>query len=117
LIYFYKLSSVFFKNLQIGHYNFFEILKFVPQLLKKFSYHFLLTQKVITRFFKNPNLHVCLCVDMYVYNIIYVCIYSFMQSPDGDIIDCVLTHEQLAFDHPLLKGQQPLVHIFFNRIT
>jgi hypothetical protein len=34
---------------------------------------------------------------------------SFSQSPDGDIIDCVLTHKQLAFDHPLLKGQKPLV--------
>ncbi|PNX81230.1 hypothetical protein L195_g037247, partial [Trifolium pratense] len=31
-----------------------------------------------------------------------------IQSPDGDIIDCVLTHKQLAFDHPLLKGQKPL---------
>ncbi|XP_045831525.1 uncharacterized protein LOC123922908 [Trifolium pratense] len=31
-----------------------------------------------------------------------------IQSPDGDIIDCVLTHEQPAFDHPLLKGQKPL---------
>ncbi|KAK2407876.1 hypothetical protein P8452_69826 [Trifolium repens] len=31
-----------------------------------------------------------------------------IQSPDGDIIDCVLTHEQLAFDHPLLKGQKLL---------
>ncbi|CAI8608738.1 unnamed protein product [Vicia faba] len=29
-------------------------------------------------------------------------------SPDGDIIDCVLTHQQPAFDHPLLKGQKPL---------
>ncbi|KAL5063395.1 hypothetical protein RYX36_025132 [Vicia faba] len=31
-----------------------------------------------------------------------------IQSPDGDIIDCVLTHEQPAFDHPLLKGQKPM---------
>ncbi|WJX93432.1 hypothetical protein P8452_74954 [Trifolium repens] len=31
-----------------------------------------------------------------------------IESPDGDIIDCVLTHKQLAFDHPLLKGQKPL---------
>ncbi|CAH9095516.1 unnamed protein product [Cuscuta europaea] len=31
-----------------------------------------------------------------------------IQSPDGDIIDCVLTHKQPAFDHPLLKGQKPL---------
>ncbi|KAL5063402.1 hypothetical protein RYX36_025139 [Vicia faba] len=32
-----------------------------------------------------------------------------IQVPDGDIIDCVLTHKQLAFDHPLLKGQKPMV--------
>ncbi|KAI4328193.1 hypothetical protein L6164_020569 [Bauhinia variegata] len=31
-----------------------------------------------------------------------------IQSPDGDIIDCVMSHEQPAFDHPLLKGQKPL---------
>ncbi|XP_031125256.1 uncharacterized protein LOC116027682 [Ipomoea triloba] len=31
-----------------------------------------------------------------------------IQSPDGDTIDCVLTHKQPAFDHPLLKGQKPL---------
>ncbi|GMI85236.1 hypothetical protein HRI_002192900 [Hibiscus trionum] len=31
-----------------------------------------------------------------------------IQSPDGDIIDCVLLHHQPAFDHPKLKGQKPL---------
>ncbi|XP_058763426.1 protein neprosin-like [Vicia villosa] len=31
-----------------------------------------------------------------------------IQVPNGDIIDCVLTHKQLAFDHPLLKGQKPM---------
>ncbi|KAL8550526.1 hypothetical protein ACS0TY_009088 [Phlomoides rotata] len=31
-----------------------------------------------------------------------------IQSPDGDIIDCVLSHQQPAFDHPQLKGQMPL---------
>ncbi|KAK4261358.1 hypothetical protein QN277_004365 [Acacia crassicarpa] len=31
-----------------------------------------------------------------------------VQSPDGDLIDCVLSHHQPAFDHPLLKGQKPL---------
>ncbi|MED6114408.1 hypothetical protein PIB30_079966 [Stylosanthes scabra] len=31
-----------------------------------------------------------------------------IQSPDGDIIDCVVTHEQPAFDHPKLKGHKPL---------
>ncbi|KAL3636370.1 hypothetical protein CASFOL_020917 [Castilleja foliolosa] len=29
-----------------------------------------------------------------------------IQSPDGDIIDCVLSHQQY---HPLLKGQRPLM--------
>jgi hypothetical protein len=32
-----------------------------------------------------------------------------LQSPDGDLIDCVLSHLQPAFDHPLLKGQKLLV--------
>ncbi|XP_076922278.1 protein neprosin-like [Bidens hawaiensis] len=31
-----------------------------------------------------------------------------IQSPDGDIIDCVLTHRQPAFDHPKLRGKKPL---------
>ncbi|XVF50346.1 hypothetical protein PTKIN_Ptkin04bG0089900 [Pterospermum kingtungense] len=31
-----------------------------------------------------------------------------IQSPDGDIIDCVLSHLQPAFDHPELRGQKPL---------
>lgn len=31
-----------------------------------------------------------------------------IQSPDGDLIDCVLSHLQPAFDHPELKGQRPL---------
>ncbi|KAG6766390.1 hypothetical protein POTOM_030469 [Populus tomentosa] len=31
-----------------------------------------------------------------------------LQSPVGDLIDCVLSHQQPAFDHPQLKGQKPL---------
>ncbi|XP_004517116.3 protein neprosin-like, partial [Cicer arietinum] len=31
-----------------------------------------------------------------------------IQSPDGDIIDCVMFHKQPAFDHPLLKGHKLL---------
>ncbi|XP_020227142.1 uncharacterized protein LOC109808517 [Cajanus cajan] len=31
-----------------------------------------------------------------------------IQSPDGDLIDCVLSHQQPAFDHPDLRGQKPL---------
>ncbi|XP_059643613.1 protein neprosin-like [Cornus florida] len=31
-----------------------------------------------------------------------------IQSPDGDLIDCVQPHLQPAFDHPQLKGQKPL---------
>lgn len=33
-----------------------------------------------------------------------------IQSPDGDIIDCVLSHLQPAFDHPELRGQKPSVN-------
>lgn len=38
----------------------------------------------------------------------------FKQSPDGDIIDCVSSHQQPAFDHPNLKGQKPLVNFFLK---
>lgn len=31
-----------------------------------------------------------------------------IQSPDGDLIDCVLSHLQPAFDHIKLRGQLPL---------
>ncbi|CAL4902727.1 unnamed protein product [Urochloa decumbens] len=30
-----------------------------------------------------------------------------IQSPDGDVIDCVLTHLQPAFEHPKLRGHKP----------
>ncbi|CAL9116629.1 unnamed protein product [Musa acuminata var. zebrina] len=33
---------------------------------------------------------------------------SYRRSPDGDTIDCVLSHLQPAFDHPRLKGMKPL---------
>ncbi|XP_023758567.1 uncharacterized protein LOC111907008 [Lactuca sativa] len=31
-----------------------------------------------------------------------------IHSPDGDLIDCIPSHHQPAFDHPKLKGQKPL---------
>ncbi|KAK3164520.1 hypothetical protein QOZ80_1AG0020360 [Eleusine coracana subsp. coracana] len=31
-----------------------------------------------------------------------------IQSPDGDLIDCVAAHLQPAFDHPRLRGHRPL---------
>ncbi|XP_010678818.2 uncharacterized protein LOC104894312 [Beta vulgaris subsp. vulgaris] len=31
-----------------------------------------------------------------------------IKSPDGDLIECVPSHLQPAFDHPQLKGQKPL---------
>ncbi|GAA0145088.1 hypothetical protein LIER_05357 [Lithospermum erythrorhizon] len=31
-----------------------------------------------------------------------------IKSPDGDIIDCVFSPQQVAFDHPELKGKKPL---------
>ncbi|KAL1148517.1 hypothetical protein V6Z11_A10G131200 [Gossypium hirsutum] len=33
--------------------------------------------------------------------------FKTIQSPDGDVIDCVLSHLQPAFDHPALQGQKP----------
>ncbi|WZZ16804.1 hypothetical protein YC2023_109893 [Brassica napus] len=33
---------------------------------------------------------------------------GWFQSPDGDIIDCVPSHHQPAFDHPMLQGQRPM---------
>lgn len=30
----------------------------------------------------------------------------FLQSPDGDLIDCVPSHLQPAFDHPMLRGHK-----------
>jgi hypothetical protein len=38
-------------------------------------------------------------------------LFIFLQRSDGDIMDCVLSHKQPAFDHPLLKGQKPLVNL------
>ena len=32
-----------------------------------------------------------------------------VQSPDGDVIDCVPSHLQPAFEHPRLRGQKPEV--------
>lgn len=34
---------------------------------------------------------------------------AFLQSPDGDVIDCVPAHLQPAFEHPKLRGQKPEV--------
>jgi hypothetical protein len=36
-----------------------------------------------------------------------------LQSPDGDIIDCVPISNQPAFDHPYLKDHKIQVHFFF----
>lgn len=41
-------------------------------------------------------------------------LFYMMQSPDGDLIDCVLSHLQPAFDHPQLKGMNPLVLLLNN---
>lgn len=48
----------------------------------------------------------CFCSVLH-FIICWVCFW--LQSPDGDLMDCVASHLQPAFDHPLLKGQKPLV--------
>lgn len=41
--------------------------------------------------------------------------FFLLQSPDGDLIDCIISHQQPAFDHPKLKGHKPLViHLIFH---
>ncbi|KAK2977470.1 hypothetical protein RJ640_016098 [Escallonia rubra] len=42
------------------------------------------------------------------FHLLFPCFCPDFGSPDGDIIDCVATHQQPAFDHPLLKGKKPL---------
>ncbi|PKU67836.1 hypothetical protein MA16_Dca018344 [Dendrobium catenatum] len=37
---------------------------------------------------------------------IFISVRVSAQSPDGDVIDCVPSHLQLAFDHPRLKGEK-----------
>ena len=47
---------------------------------------------------------------------IYVCDEKMylIQSPDGDIIDCVDIYKQPAFDHPLLKNHTIQVTSLIN---
>ena len=47
---------------------------------------------------------------------IYVCVMRMylIQSPDGDIIDCVDIYKQPAFDHPLLKNHTIQVTSLIN---
>lgn len=37
-----------------------------------------------------------------------------LQSPDGDIIDCVPISHQPAFDHPFLKDHKIQVHLCYK---
>jgi len=67
---------------------------------------------------KPPVKTIQVCANYYSIHLVffsrpcYMCFcVSFVQSPDGDIIDCVLSHKQPAFDHPLQKGHKPLVFI------
>lgn len=39
------------------------------------------------------------------------CDFDAVQTPEGDLIDCIPSHLQPAFDHPKLKGQKPLVDL------
>lgn len=48
---------------------------------------------------------VALFQQVYTYNIPQLFDF-FMQSPDGDVIDCVHRHRQLALDHPFLRNHK-----------
>lgn len=52
---------------------------------------------------------------MLVFSFFIICNskYSFvLQSPDGDLIDCIHKRKQLALDHPLLKNHKIQVYIY-----
>lgn len=55
-----------------------------------------------------------LCLFFGMRFVIFLVFLSLKQSPDGDVIECVPSHLQPAFDHPLLKGQKPLVLYLHN---
>jgi hypothetical protein len=40
-----------------------------------------------------------------------------LQSPDGDVIDCVPTQLQPAFEHPKLRGHRPEVRYLMSGDT
>ena len=54
----------------------------------------------------------CKCSEFYdIFFFTFTYPFMWMQSPDGDLIDCVPSHLQPAFDHPHLEGRQASAHI------
>ncbi|ESQ43631.1 hypothetical protein EUTSA_v10015716mg, partial [Eutrema salsugineum] len=60
-----------------------------------------------TSFRPNREIHKLRTVEAYLKKINKPSIKT-IHSPDGDVIECVLSHLQPAFDHPRLRGQKPL---------
>ncbi|CAH2070530.1 unnamed protein product [Thlaspi arvense] len=61
-----------------------------------------------TSFIPSRDIHRLRKVEAYLKRINKPSIKT-IHSPDGDVIECVLSHIQPAFDHPQLRGQKPLV--------
>lgn len=67
------------------------------------------------RFF-NSFLRSCFIILVFKTASLFIFFTFGIQSPDGDIIDCVHVSHQPAFDHPFLKNhtiQVPLIFFFF----
>ncbi|XP_071902561.1 protein neprosin-like [Coffea arabica] len=64
--------------------------------------------KRIRRYLRRINKLAIKTIEWFSGLLISICLTSLTQSPDGDLIDCVPSHLQPAFDHPLLKGLKPL---------
>ncbi|KFK26646.1 hypothetical protein AALP_AA8G275200 [Arabis alpina] len=63
--------------------------------------------KNITSFRPNREIQKLRKVEAYLKRINKPSIKT-INSPDGDVIECVLSHLQPAFDHPQLQGQKPV---------
>ena len=90
-------------------------MKLINDLLKKINKPFVKSIKVI--YLESSMLlfiqKFSTCLRFFDYMFVN---FMLNQSPDGDIIDCVLIHLQPAFDLPQLKGTFPMVYFSFGHI-
>lgn len=87
-------------------------LKFIRARLKNVNKPALKTIQACTKFdFGNiyNSTFLCFCTYFGFVFLLILGLFLLVQSPDGDLIDCVISHLQPAFDHPQLRGQKPLV--------
>lgn len=108
---FFLLLSPVFSTINFKHANkTFESkkMKSIKATLGKNNKRFVKSIKVTLIFFIT-------LLDLFVlffYFYLYCLLLLLNQSPDGDVIDCVLFHLQPAFDkYPMLKTTMPMVYL------